>query len=360
MLNLDWGDVVKPKLIIFSLLFLAALAAGVLLLRPPGKSAPPEPPQPEPTIAAEPSEPPFPTPRTSSVPRIPPVGVVRPRLEPPPETAPTTTNKVARLAQLREDFRAFAAGDPKAALVAAKQLTNDVERETALLALATEWTHGELGSPRQRAQAIAQYGLEAGLGMAFAKNTDLALLWANELTEGSARTALLQQTAVEMVASDPAGAFALGQQLAPAEQRQFFNSLFAGWAGNDTDAALSWAAQLPEAERDAALQAIRSAAPVGIGAVLSVQEGYPVINDLLAGAPGALSGQLNKGDRIVALAQGNNSFVDTRNLPLADVVQMIRGAPGTLLQLQVVSADAPLGSAPRTVSILRDQVKFKR
>ena len=244
--------------------------------------------------------------------------------------------------------------------MAAKQLTNDVERETALLALVTEWTHGELGSPRQRAQAISMYGLEAGLGMALAKNTELALLWANELTDGPARTAVLQQTAVAMLGSDPAGAFALGQQIAPAEQRPFFDSLFAGWAGNDTEAALQWAEQLPDAEREAALQAIRSAAPVGIGAVLSMQQGYPVINDLLAGAPAALSGQLNKGDRIVALAQGDNSFVDARTLPLADVVQMIRGAPGTLLQLQVLAADAPPGSAPRTVSILRDQVKFKR
>jgi hypothetical protein len=62
----------------------------------------------------------------------------------------------------------------------------------------------------------------------------------------------------------------------------------------------------------------------------------------------------------VAVAQGDNSFVDARSLPLADVINMVRGAPNTVLQLQVLAADAPEGSAPRTVSIIRDQVKFKR
>jgi carboxyl-terminal processing protease len=73
-----------------------------------------------------------------------------------------------------------------------------------------------------------------------------------------------------------------------------------------------------------------------------------------------LSGQLRRGDRIVGLAQGDNSFVDVQNMSLQNVVQMIRGAPGTLLQLQVVSADAPPDSIPRTISIIRDQVKYKR
>jgi len=39
---------------------------------------------------------------------------------------------------------------------------------------------------------------------------------------------------------------------------------------------------------------------------------------------------------------------------------MIRGAPNTMVQLQVLPADAPPNAAPRTVSITRDQLKFKR
>jgi C-terminal processing protease CtpA/Prc len=60
------------------------------------------------------------------------------------------------------------------------------------------------------------------------------------------------------------------------------------------------------------------------------------------------------------MAQGNNSFVDAHGMALADVVQAIRGTPGTLLQLKVLSADAPPDAAPRTVAIIRDQIKLKR
>jgi C-terminal processing protease CtpA/Prc len=52
--------------------------------------------------------------------------------------------------------------------------------------------------------------------------------------------------------------------------------------------------------------------------------------------------------------------VDVQNLPLANVVDMIRGAAGTPVQLQVVAADAPPNSLPRIVTIYRDQIKFKR
>jgi carboxyl-terminal processing protease len=90
-----------------------------------------------------------------------------------------------------------------------------------------------------------------------------------------------------------------------------------------------------------------------------MQDGYPIIAQTVAGGPADTSGQLHQGDRIVGLAV-DNGFVDARSLNLNQIVQMVRGAPGTTLQLQVVPADAPPDSAPRTISITRDQVKFKR
>jgi hypothetical protein len=271
------------------------------------------------------------------------------------------TNKLERLNQLRETFRGLAAGDPSVALYAARQVTNEVERETALLTLVTEWTHGDLSAPRQRASAIELYGVEAGLGIELAKNPELALLWANELTDGPGRVAVLQQTAIAMLGSDPGAAFAMSGQVPEADRRKFVDAVFAGWAGEDTGAAIQWADQISDADdRDAAIRAIRSVAPVGIGASLSIQDGYPVINGLVPGTPAELSGQLHVGDRILGLAQGDSSFVDAHSLSLSDVVQMIRGAPNTQVQLQVVPADAPPNSLPRTVSIIRDQLKFKR
>jgi hypothetical protein len=271
------------------------------------------------------------------------------------------TNKLERLNRIRQTFVALAAGNPTNALRAVKDLADDTERETALLALATQWTQGHLGPAQDRAQYIATYGIEAGIGIELANNPDLAVLWANELTEGAARAAVLRRTAASLVGSDPTAALALGDQLPPDEQRKFLDAVLASWGTSDTDAALKYADQLQDpAERDAALAAIRTMAPVGIGAALSVQDGYAVVNQLFPGTPAELSGQIHPGDRIVALAQGDGAFVDARGLPLKDIVDMVRGAPNTTLQLQLLGADAGPDAPPRTVSILRNQLKFKR
>jgi hypothetical protein len=351
------------KRVLLALIGLVAASVALIWLRP--LASRPEARQSEPAALAEPAEPaPPPTPIMPVPPRRPTAPAASESVAarpPPPEPATAPLNKVERLAQLRETFRALAAGDPNTALRSARQLTNDVERETALLALVTEWKRGELEPPRQRAMAIATFGLEAGLGLELSRNPELALLWANELTEGQGRTVVLQRAAIALLDSDPASAFALSEQLAAGERRPFLDSVFAGWAQKDTDAALQWAGQLSDAtERDAAINAIRSVAPVGIGAELSLQDGYAVINRLLAGGPAELGGQLRPGDRILGVAQGDHSFVDARGLPLRDLVSAIRGEPGTLLQLQVLPAGAPPGSLPRTVSVVRGQIKLKQ
>jgi hypothetical protein len=280
---------------------------------------------------------------------------------PAPENTSPGTNKLDRLIQTQELFRRLAAGDKLAAMRAAKQITNEVERETALFTLVTEWTQGELDSPKRRAYLISTYGLEAGLGFELANQPELALAWANELTEGPARTDLVQAVARGMVGSDSAAAFALTEQVPEADRRKFSDALLGYWASQDTAAAMQWAEQFPDpADRDAALQTIRAVAPTGIGAAVVAKDGHPVINELVPGTPAALSGQLVAGDRILAIAQGNNQYVDVQNLPLANVVDMIRGAAGTPVQLQVVAADAPPNSLPRIVTIYRDQIKFKR
>jgi hypothetical protein len=352
----------KTKLTAVFILAAIVLAAVIVAVYPRSQPLSVDLPQPEVKFSA-----PQPHPSetiSEAVPEPPaPVAAEVPALasRPHPVAAAASTNKLERLNQIREGFRTMAAGDPTNALHAAKLIADPTERETALLTLVTEWTHGELRSPFQRAEAIASFGLEAGLGLELAGNPELATLWANEMTQGPGRRALLRETALRMVGSDPAAAFALTEQLPPEERANFAGSLFAGWGSTDTDAAFKWAAQLPDpAARDAAVQAIRTTAPVGIGTALRMEDGYPVINELVPGAPAELSGQIRRGDRIVALAQGDNSFIDAHNLPLDKIVAMVRGAPNTILQLQVMAADAPPNSPPRTVAILRDQVKFKK
>ena len=218
-----------------------------------------------------------------------------------------------------------------------------------------------MNPPQQRAKAIAAFGLEAGLGLELAQDPALAVLWANELTEGNSRMTLLQGVAITELQTDPSAALGLGEQFSGAERRQFLDTILGAWAGKDTDAALGWAQQISDpAEHDAALQAIRQVAPVGIGTQVAMQEGYPVIGGLLPGTPAASSGQIHSGDRIVAVAQGDNQFVNAAGLPLSDLVQMIRGAPGTTVQLQLLAGDAAPNSSPRTVSIVRDQIRHKQ
>jgi hypothetical protein len=285
--------------------------------------------------------------------------VVRAAQKPAPTS--NSTNKLDRLTQIRDEFRRLAAGDPGFALRAAKELTDGTERETALLTLVTEWTRGDLRSPQERARAISEHGLEAGLGMELAKYPELAQLWADELTDANGRAALMAGVATALVSTNAAAAFALSDQLPAAQRRKFLDSLFAGWASQDTDAALQWLDQVSDpAEREADLAAIRTSAPVGIGTQLSMQDGMPVINQLLPGAAAELSGQLHPGDRIVAVAEGYGSFMETRGLTLQDIVQKLRGPEGTLLQLQVRSADSAADSIPRTIPITRTQIKLKQ
>ena len=272
------------------------------------------------------------------------------------------TNKLERLAEIRERFHALAAGRRLTAILAAREIKDDVEREAALMTLATEWTGGELRSPQDRARDIAEYGLEAGIGRELAKDPALALLWAEQLTAaGDAHDVLLRHIAAEVVNSDPAAAFAMMEQVGATNRAKLTGEIFEDWATRDTAASLQYAEQLPDpGQRDAALQAIRGVAPVGIGAALRMEDGYPVVNQVMTGTPADLSGQLHPGDRIIGIAQGDNRFVDAHGVSLADTVQMIRGAPNTVLQLQVIPAGAALDAPPQTIAILRDQIKYKK
>lgn len=345
------------------LLFAAAVIAVAVLIRPRERT--PEPASQSPDVAVEATA--FDSIPTQAVPEVqsaPPPNIVvgQPVVaESPVDKPPVATNKLDRLAQIRETFRKLAAGDKLDAMRAAKQVTDPNERETALLTLVAEWTHGELGSPQLRAERIARVGLEAGLGMELAKNPELALMWADELTEGDGRANVLQVVARFLVDSDPAAAFALSQQVPETGRRGFSDAIFANWASHDTDAALKWAEQFPDAaEREAAIQAIRTSAPVGIGTALGMQDGYPVITDLVPGTPAERSGQLHAGDRIVAIAQAGGAFTDLNEVSLQNVVEAIRGAPNTMLQLKVVPAGAAPNTPPKTVLIVRDQIKFKK
>lgn len=296
-------------------------------------------------------------------------GPIAKELRPSESVMAETTNKLERLERLRERFKVLAAGEPKQALIAAREIKDEAEREVALMTLVSTWRQGELSAPRDRARMIATFGLEGGLGLELVKDPVLAGLWADELLEGESRNTLLTEIGMELVKTNSAAALAMVDQIgdrdggaqSQAQRKKFMTEVLAAWAANDTDAALDWASQISDpAQQNDAINAIRTTAPVGIGTQLAMRDGYPVITGLLPGAPAEANGQIHSGDRIVAIAQANGSFMDTSSMSLQDIVQAVRGAPGTVIQLQVNSADSAPESAPRTVTIVRDQIRFKK
>ena len=94
----------------------------------------------------------------------------------------------------------------------------------------------------------------------------------------------------------------------------------------------------------------------GIGAVLSTEEGYVKIVEIIEGGPADRDGRLHAGDRIVAVAQENGEAVDAIDMPLRKVVKMIRGAKGSRVFLSIIEAGKALSSVPTTVELVRDQV----
>lgn len=98
----------------------------------------------------------------------------------------------------------------------------------------------------------------------------------------------------------------------------------------------------------------------GIGARLVQQMDYTQIYEVVAGGPAFKSKLLYKDDKIVAVAQGDNEeFVDVIGWRLDDVVQLIRGPKGTVVRLKIIPHDAPEGSLPVEIRLVRDKVKLE-
>lgn len=97
---------------------------------------------------------------------------------------------------------------------------------------------------------------------------------------------------------------------------------------------------------------------IGIGAVLQEEDGYIKIMRLIPGGPADLSKQLQPNDRIMAVAQGEAEPVDTIDMKLRDVVELIRGPKNTEVRLTIIPAEAPDGTTTKVVRLVRDEVKL--
>ncbi|MBS0664635.1 MAG: carboxy terminal-processing peptidase [Verrucomicrobia bacterium] len=97
---------------------------------------------------------------------------------------------------------------------------------------------------------------------------------------------------------------------------------------------------------------------VGIGAVLSVEDDYCVVKEIVPGGPADLSKQIKPGDKILSVTQPDGEPVEVIGMKLRRIVERIRGNKGTRVTLTIQPADAPDPSARKLVTITRDVVKL--
>jgi carboxyl-terminal processing protease len=95
----------------------------------------------------------------------------------------------------------------------------------------------------------------------------------------------------------------------------------------------------------------------GIGAVLSSETGFTVIEELIPGGGAEKTGLLKPKDKIIAVAQEGEKPVDVIDMDLRDVVSMIRGKKGTRVTLTILR-QAPLKDR-FDVTIVRDKIDVK-
>jgi carboxyl-terminal processing protease len=90
----------------------------------------------------------------------------------------------------------------------------------------------------------------------------------------------------------------------------------------------------------------------GIGASLRLEENAIKIGTLIAGSPAWKSGEIQAGDIITKVAQGNEEPVDLTGYEVEDAVKLIRGKKGTEVRLTLKKTDGVL----KVVPLIRDEI----
>jgi len=93
----------------------------------------------------------------------------------------------------------------------------------------------------------------------------------------------------------------------------------------------------------------------GIGARLQKKNDYTRIDELISGGPAWKSGELEVGDIILKVAQGNQEPLDIVGMRLDHAIEFIKGKKGTEVRLTVKKIDGTI----KVVSIIRDIVELE-
>lgn len=93
----------------------------------------------------------------------------------------------------------------------------------------------------------------------------------------------------------------------------------------------------------------------GIGARLQKKNDFTEITELISGGPAWRGKELEPGDVVLKVAQGNKEAVDVVGMRLDDVVKKIKGPKGTEVRLTVKRTDGTI----KIISIIRDEVEIE-
>ncbi|MCF6168271.1 carboxy terminal-processing peptidase [Lutibacter sp.] len=93
----------------------------------------------------------------------------------------------------------------------------------------------------------------------------------------------------------------------------------------------------------------------GIGARLQKKNDYTKVVELISGGPAWKQGELEVGDLILKVAQGNKEPVDIVGMRLDDAIEFIKGKKGTEVKLTLKKLDGTI----KVISIIRDVVELE-
>ncbi len=95
----------------------------------------------------------------------------------------------------------------------------------------------------------------------------------------------------------------------------------------------------------------------GIGALLREDGNFIKIVEVIVGGPAYKSKLVTAGDKIVGVAQGDDGkFEDIVGWYVDDAVKKIKGPRGTVVRLQLISANALPTDAPKEIRLVREKV----
>lgn len=93
----------------------------------------------------------------------------------------------------------------------------------------------------------------------------------------------------------------------------------------------------------------------GIGARLQKRDGYTRVAELISGGPAWIAGELEVGDLIIKVAQGDEPSVNIVGMRLDDAIEYIKGKKGTEVKLTIKKIDGKIV----VYSIIRDVVELE-